>query len=487
MNKRQLEVQKHIVEEEKGLIERLKKTYAEARRECNHKIRELAVREDMGNIQSIVYQKQYQEALKRQLDSALDDLNAKSFSTIADYLSGSYENGFFGTLYDLQGQGIPLLFPINHQEVIQALKTDSKLSEGMYKRLGENTIELKKSIRAELSRGISGGASWGQIAVFIASGMGSSFSKAYNNSIRIARTEGHRIQNEAAFHCQQKAKKRGADIVKQWDATLDSQTRPHHLELNGQVRKTEEPFEVAGLTAMYPGGFGIAAEDCNCRCCLLQRAKWAITEDEYFTKWNGDRNELVEIKAKDYNKFKESAKSRLLRMQFPTDVYKIKGMTLEIKEELENALLKLKGEYDIRLNSISVEKSGKKDIFIVGYHDGIMDMVVNENADFDMIVKRIPEYYRKGRFAGKSLEDYIAHEAAHVMLYQDCITDSAYKAKYEQIETLYGSLKGVSGYADRTKSGNEALAEAFVRVRNNEKVAPIVKILVESYYGKWKK
>jgi hypothetical protein len=89
--------------------------------------------------------------------------------------------------------------------------------------------------------------------------------------------------------------------------------------------------------------------------------------------------------------------------------------------------------------------------------------------------------------AGKSLEDYLAHEMAHCMLYQDCKTDSQFKAKYKEVETLYNSLKGISGYADKTKSGNEALAEAFVRVRNNEKVPPIVKVLVEAYFGKWKK
>lgn len=81
----------------------------------------------------------------------------------------------------------------------------------------------------------------------------------------------------------------------------------------------------------------------------------------------------------------------------------------------------------------------------------------------------------------------MAHEMAHVLLYQDCTLDIAYHAKYKQVESLYNSLKGMSNYSNNVQSGNEALAEAFVRVRNKENVAPIVKILVESYYGKWKK
>lgn len=56
-----------------------------------------------------------------------------------------------------------------------------------------------------------------------------------------------------------KAKEKGVDVVKQWDATLDARTRPHYAMLDGQIRKLEEPFEVAGRKAMYPSGFGVAS------------------------------------------------------------------------------------------------------------------------------------------------------------------------------------------------------------------------------------
>ena len=68
--------------------------------------------------------------------------------------------------------------------------------------------------------------------------------------------------------------------MKQWDSTLDNRTRPHHRRLDGQIRELDEPFEVGGLKAAAPGQFGRASEDCNCRCCLLQRARWALDEDE---------------------------------------------------------------------------------------------------------------------------------------------------------------------------------------------------------------
>lgn len=309
MNKRQIEVQKHIAGEETKVIQELKEIYRQASGECADKIKELSMRTDMANLQSIVWQKQYQEALKKQIDGVVDILNTNSFSKVSDYLGEAYENGFFGTLYDLQGQGIPLILPINQEEVVKALQIDSKISQGLYKRMGEDTDQLKKAIRTELSIGTAGGKSWNQIAANIAMGMNSPFTKAFNRATTIARTEGHRVTQEATFHCQQKAKSKGADVMKQWDSTLDKSTRRNHVELDGQLRELEDTFEIAGKGAMYPGGFGDPAEDCNCRCCVLQRAKWALTDEEYYKKWDGDKDKLVKIQAKNYNDFKEQAKA----------------------------------------------------------------------------------------------------------------------------------------------------------------------------------
>ncbi len=160
------------------------------------------------------------------------------------------------------------------------MQTDSKLSKGLYARLGEDVNYLKRSIRAELSRGIANGSTWNEIAGKIAKGMNSPFNTSINNAIRIARTEGHRVQQSAALDAQYMAKEKGADIVKQWDSTLDSRTRPHHRMLDGQIRELDEDFEIEGMTASAPGHFGRAKEDINCRCCLLQRARWALDEDE---------------------------------------------------------------------------------------------------------------------------------------------------------------------------------------------------------------
>lgn len=304
MNKRQLEILKYQMQNEKKILQLLKQVYQRASMDCERKIRELAGRTDMENLQSIIYQKQYQEALKKQIDGILDALQNKEFENIAEYLTGCYEDGFLGALYDIHGQGIPFIFPIDQAQVVEAIQTNSKISTNLYTRLGEDVSYLKKSIRAELSRGIASGSTWAEMAAHIAHGMNSPFHKAMNKAMRIARTEGHRIQNRAQMDTLNKAKENGADVVKQWISTLDDRTRETHKILDGQIREIEDYFEVNGHKAKYPGGFGVASEDIHCRCCMGQRAKWNLDQDELDTlKVRASYFDLD--KSKDFEEFKK--------------------------------------------------------------------------------------------------------------------------------------------------------------------------------------
>ncbi len=96
----------------------------------------------------------------------------------------------------------------------------------------------------------------------------------------IVRTEAGRVQEQANFDAANKAKAAGADVVKQWSAVLDGKTRDTHRELDHQIREMDKPFEIGGKKAMYPHDFGDPAEDCNCRCTLLTRARAALDADE---------------------------------------------------------------------------------------------------------------------------------------------------------------------------------------------------------------
>ena len=301
MNDRQKKILKARLSNENEVIAKIKQSYEKALQDIDLKISELLSRTDVQNIQSIIYQVDYQRALKGQINAFLAILQSNNFETISAYLTECYKEGWISTLYDLQGQGIPLLFPIDQEQVITAIQLNTKLSKKLYTALQVDIDYLKKVIRSEISRGISQGQSYREIARNVRN---QGHISRYN-AIRIAQTEGHRITNEATFNCQVKAQSKGAQITKQWDATLDAKTRPSHQELDGQLVEVDKPFIVNGYSAMYPGDFGVPSEDIHCRCAMLQRAKWALTDEE-FTKYNGESRELQHFEnIADYNEFKK--------------------------------------------------------------------------------------------------------------------------------------------------------------------------------------
>jgi len=305
MNKRQKEVIEEQLHNEEKTIASLKHTYKQALRDCEQKIRELSARTDMENLQSIIYQRRYQEALKAQLEGALSALQSNAYATVSDYLTKCYNDGYVGTMYDLHGQGIPIVTAIDQKAVVRAVETDSKLSKPLYDSLGEDVNELKKSVCNEVSRGVAAGKTYNEIAANMARTFRyTAFSKAYNNAIRITRTEGHRIQVQSAMDAQRAAKDRGADIVKKWDATLDGKTRDLHRLLDGQINEIDEPFEAGGIQVDAPGMFGDPAEDCNCRCCLLQNARWAL--EGGIIKMDNFSKEIVSFQSpEEYEEFKK--------------------------------------------------------------------------------------------------------------------------------------------------------------------------------------
>jgi hypothetical protein len=314
MNKRQRLVQKQFLDDEEAVIKRLKQVYDKSLTDITSKIKTLDSSiadlqraladvgdDDIGDlaraflgskkqftpeeaketlqsmIQSKVYQKNYQSALKKQVGGILDKMHEAEFKTVSEYIEQCYENGFVGTLYDLQGQGVPLAFPMDQEAMVRAVQLDSKISQGLYQRLGEDVSLLKRKITAQVSRGISTGMSYQQVAQQLAnvSRIG------YNNAIRISRTEGHRVQCQSSMDACYKAKEKGAEVVKQWNAALDARTRESHAMVDGEIRELDEKFS-NGL--MFPGDpAGGAAEVINCRCALNQRARWALDEEELET------------------------------------------------------------------------------------------------------------------------------------------------------------------------------------------------------------
>lgn len=292
MNSKQKIVQQQFLNNEQAIIKRLYKLYQQALKDIEaaiaahykaiqaitDEINALDPKDPMVAIlesrrRSKVYQKTYQEQLKKQVSAILDKMKLQQYTTVSGYLDDCYNEGYLGAMYDLHGQGIPIIQPIDQQKLVHAVQLESKISKGLYTKLGADIDGLKAAIRSQVSRSMATGTSFADCARQLADQTNIGF----NRSIRIARTEGHRIQTTAAMDAMTDAKDKGADVLKQWDSTLDGRTRESHRMVDGEIRELNEKFS-NGLD--YPGVGGPASEVVNCRCALLQRARWALDDDE---------------------------------------------------------------------------------------------------------------------------------------------------------------------------------------------------------------
>lgn len=311
MNQYQKQVQKKLLENEGAVREKLKENYRAALKDVQLKIKKMM--EAPGFEGEKAFQAKYQKMLSVQLETLLAKLGDSNAKDMTVYLNSMYHDAYLGCLYGMHKDGVDLILKVDENKVENAVNRDT-VGMKFSKRLYSDVEELKKSAVKEIARGFSSGRDYLSIAKQISLRSGISERRAY----RIARTEGHRIENEAKEQCMTDAKGKGAEVVKQWDSTLDDKTRTTHRELDGQVRELEEPFEIpsTGARAMYPGGFGIAGEDVNCRCCMLQRARWALESEAYkYSRFSGD---IVSVQGEEYENWKSNYKKVVKRKQAET-------------------------------------------------------------------------------------------------------------------------------------------------------------------------
>lgn len=457
MNRWQKEVQQSLLDSEAAAIKELEKQYAAALKDINEKVKlfqadidllDQALSEDglddaaRARLQSVkrskVYQQRYQQALKGQVSSILDKMHGDNYATIDKYLNGCYETGFIGTLYDIAGQGIPIIAPIDQAAVIKAILTDSKVSNGLYNRLGVDVAKLKKTITQEISRGIASGLLYRDIARNIRNVSGAPLSRAKT----IARTEGHRIQQTSTRDAQYAAKKRGADIVKQWDATLDGRTRDSHRMVDGEIRELNEEFS-NGL--MFPGDpSGSAAEVVNCRCTSDTRARWALDEDELQTL--KERAEYFGLdKTKNFEEFREKyldaskmaatsdsdndwtrtvprTISREERKEL-TQYAKERNVLIPELKQFDGDIAILKAEIDTLSKMCSEFPTGKKVVLTVSRSLSDADFASTVENHITLNAKALRDrtitesnILNGGLFASKTVEDIAVHEYGHMIV-----------------------------------------------------------------------
>jgi hypothetical protein len=95
---------------------------------------------------------------------------------------------------------------------------------------------------------------------------------------------------------------------KEWLAAFQN-TRDTHAELNGVVVGISELFVNSAGSAMFPGDFGIASEDCGCMCIEVPHVVGK--------SWGVEYSKSVEARREFYTGRMRSASIRGFNIQEP--------------------------------------------------------------------------------------------------------------------------------------------------------------------------
>jgi hypothetical protein len=179
--------------------------------------------------------------------------------------------GYNGAWYEMEGgHGLSLAMPGLDQPFVESAVNAPVAGKTLSQRLYQMRDQLAGRAQQSIVDGLVQGKGYQNIAAQIEQATEAN----YKQSLRIARTEGHRIRSITTEQAYSDARDLDIDLEKMWLATLDGKTRPEHAVLDGQIADKDGLFwsggmTGAGLSAQAPGLFGNARMDINCRCTTI--------------------------------------------------------------------------------------------------------------------------------------------------------------------------------------------------------------------------
>lgn len=466
---------------EKGAEKEIRKACQELLKELRHYLADTYTQyaEDDALSYSILQRHGAYARFLEEVEQKINDISPEVKRLIRSTVDQTYENTYNGMIDCVKKAGIDPVATAGLKactpDIIRRAVENPVSKLTLNDRLEKHRKEIVYNIKQDISVGLMNGDRYSTMANRIKRSVDGDYKKA----VRIARTETHRVReagnHDAAVSVNDalKGSTAGIRMTKTWRTMKDERVRPvkakgknrkyDHRKMEGVTIPVDEAFTLpSGAKTLAPGQSGVAGEDINCRCYL-----------SYGLQKSDERNIVKEI-------------------QIPDSAKAIPGMNDEVMDSIQAGIDTAHREYDIRLKRVLVEDASKeypdtpymcRYINNNGKHEAVL--VLNSGFDFTYIDYMVKEAYRQGYFAGRTLEDHIMHEMAHVMTGQQCGTAGEFRKFLKDVEKKF--VPGVSGYSDEKQDGFETIAEAFVRMRNGEEVPEDAKKLVEEYVLRWKR
>lgn len=309
MNNYQREIEKLLQASERKVSKELQKMYKNLADEISKEIVALQKEIDETDKFSKKLQKERLEAIRNQMDRKIRIVEQDQKSSIWFFLRYNGDTAYNSLFYEFEmSKKIPLAFGMLTDKQLNVIINTPVASRKLSTRLSGNTAKMKKNLNRVLMGGFGKGLSTQKMARQLADIGGAEYRRAMN----IARTEAGRVTGVTRQQSQNHAKELGVDVKKKWVSTLDGDTRTNHRELDEQVKEIDERFSVGGHSALQPHMFGIASEDCNCRCTTisviegyepsLRRDNESHEEMDYqnYNDWLGSKGKESKVRSNDY-------------------------------------------------------------------------------------------------------------------------------------------------------------------------------------------
>lgn len=177
---------------------------------------------------------------------------------------------------ELDDEAVRLIRDVGRAELLElGIETVFNISTGrvagfLAEYSGMRIVGVDQVTRSHIRRELGKGVAAGEDIRRMSRRLTKVFTQADRARARmIARTE---VNSAAQFARYEAWQQSGVVEGVEWLTTMDGKARgpaQNHNSLHRQRRKMREPFiSSKGHTALYPGGFGVASEDINCRCAL---------------------------------------------------------------------------------------------------------------------------------------------------------------------------------------------------------------------------
>lgn len=213
--------------------------------------------------------------LKVEIASIATELSKEQKSIVRNFLKETYSNSFKMVTDVARKETKQALTAISPKPKLITSAIDKEVAGYNWaERITNNRNNLVVKIQSNVFQGIENGESYSAIAKRIdntigyASRTGTTGNLA--DTVRIARTESHRMINTAQHDSVVEIESKGITAYKTWISSRDSRVRDPHISLDGTKIPVSENFtSPTGAIGKGPGMMGNPADDVNCRCILV--------------------------------------------------------------------------------------------------------------------------------------------------------------------------------------------------------------------------